>query len=122
MVGGGYPSLYASWVPTTWYIRGVHSLPVHTAHGTHSTRGHCLLVTDSYFRPTNSSRLPAVKRGPSSPQEITSLSGETGLKEQRNPLQRVTVHKELKNVKTPPEVSFHPPQGWSRPFQEIPEV
>ena len=122
MVGGGYPSLYASWVPTTWYIR-VYMASLYTLLMVHTRRAviACSLPTVISVRPTVPA-FPRLKRGPSSPQEITSLSGETGLKEQRNPLQRVTPHKELRNVKTPPEVSFRPPQGWSRPFQEIPEV
>jgi len=43
------------------------------------------------------------------PQEITILSQETRLFGQRNPTQRVVPHKELENVKTPPEVPSGPP-------------
>ena len=41
---------------------------------------------------------------------------ETGLKKQRNPLQRVGLYKESRNHPTPPEVSQDPPQGASPPF------
>ena len=47
---------------------------------------------------------------------ITLLSQETAVKEPTIPLQRVTLHKDVENVRTPLKVVSHPPQGWSPPF------
>jgi len=61
-------------------------------------------------------RPPGRRRGPFSPQEILLSPGETGLKGPRNPPQKALVHKEVRNIKTPPEVLSHPPQGYMPPF------
>jgi len=58
---------------------------------------------------------------PSSPSEQTSSRGETCPFRQRNPLQRVGVHKAARNVLTPLKVVSNPPQGPSPPFHNIPE-
>ena len=55
-------------------------------------------------------------RGHFSPQEITLPWEETGRFRQRNPLQRVLLHKDDGNVLTPPQVSSNPPQGKRPPF------
>ena len=51
-----------------------------------------------------------------SPQDILLLRAETGTLGPRNPLQRVTAHKDDQNSPTPLEVLSDPPQGEEPPF------
>jgi len=49
------------------------------------------------------------------PQEITQALGETGMERQRNPTQRVPLHKDCQNNPTPQKLSANPPRGVDSP-------
>ena len=100
----------------TLYMPGIHhpvytlsptvsreppSLPVSHAHAARTLTGE-LTDGNNTFSPEVDQERP-LRRGslPLSHQNKPPLPTETGLKGQRNPLQRVVLHKDLENVLTP---------------------
>ena len=105
-----HPPWYTHLVYTPVYTHPVHRPCTQRAVPT-STSDAGVKVNVSYSREGERERPLCALGRPFSLLRITSFPAETGLKRQRNPLQRVIVHKEPLNMPTPPEVSSRPPQG-----------
>jgi len=105
---GGIPSYTLPGIPWV-YIRGVHRLPPTRVHAAWTLAGELLLGDNTSVREVEGCSVLQAVPGRSSPENKPLFLRETGPERPTIPPQKGVLHKEPRNIATPPKVTRDPP-------------